>query len=812
MKFFLVSLRVFFSAALAALTLGVLVVAGAYVYVAPQMPEVDGLRDVQLQVPLRVFTRDGELMAEYGEQRREPVSVDEVPELMRLAFLAAEDERFEEHPGVDVVGLTRAAVNLISTREKTQGGSTITMQVARNFFLDRDKTYTRKITEIFVAMRIERELSKDEILELYLNKIFLGQRAYGVGAAAQIYYGKALDELTLPQIAMIAGLPQAPSAANPVTNPRRATARRNYVLGRMHDLGYISTEDFEAARQAPITARLHSAVVEVSAGHVAEMVRMEMVARYGEAAYEDGYRVYTTLDRDMQEEATRALRRGLITYDRRHGYRGPEAEVDLDEYPDEAARDRLLAGHPRAGGGLLAGLVTQVSSNSATVYVGQGEEIELNLAAMEWARPYIDASRVGNAPQRVSQVVSPGHVIRVMRGEGGEGWSLAQVPAVEGAIVALDPEDGAVRALVGGYDFFRSNFNRAVRAERQPGSAFKPFIYSAGLAHGHSPASVFNDAPVVVADISLDGDWRPRNYSGRFYGPTRLREALAHSRNLVSIRLLDEVGVERTLDFLGHFGFERSRHPSGLSLALGSGSVTPLELTRGFAVFANGGYRVDPWFLDRIEDPYGEVVFRTVPRRVCPPPCQVPAHPDGDLVAVEGAALDGSAAGTPAFVPAERTLPATNVYQMVSMLQDVITSGTGRRATALGRDDLAGKTGTTNDLRDAWFSGFNGDLVTSVWVGFDGYSSLGRRETGASAALPVWVDFMGKALEGRPERLPEEPRGMVTVRIDAETGKRVTHRTQRAIFETFTQDQLPHLGVEERSGPSRDEVTPDQIF
>ncbi|AHK80800.1 peptidase, partial [Ectothiorhodospira haloalkaliphila] len=460
MKFFLVSLRVFFSAALAALTLGVLVVAGAYVYVAPQMPEVDGLRDVQLQVPLRVFTRDGELMAEYGEQRREPVSVDEVPELMRLAFLAAEDERFEEHPGVDVVGLTRAAVNLISTREKTQGGSTITMQVARNFFLDRDKTYTRKITEIFVAMRIERELSKDEILELYLNKIFLGQRAYGVGAAAQIYYGKALDELTLPQIAMIAGLPQAPSAANPVTNPRRATARRNYVLGRMHDLGYISTEDFEAARQAPITARLHSAVVEVSAGHVAEMVRMEMVARYGEAAYEDGYRVYTTLDRDMQEEATRALRRGLITYDRRHGYRGPEAEVDLDEYPGEAARDRLLAGHPRAGGGLLAGLVTQASSNTATVYVGQGEEIELNLAAMEWARPYIDASRVGNAPQRVSQVVSPGHVIRVMRGEGGEGWSLAQVPAVEGAIVALDPEDGAVRALVGGYDFFRSNFNR----------------------------------------------------------------------------------------------------------------------------------------------------------------------------------------------------------------------------------------------------------------------------------------------------------------------------------------------------------------
>ena len=812
MKFFLVSLRVFFSAALAALTLGVLVVAGAYVYVAPQMPEVDGLRDVQLQVPLRVFTRDGELMAEYGEQRREPVSVDEVPELMRLAFLAAEDERFEEHPGVDVVGLTRAAVNLISTREKTQGGSTITMQVARNFFLDRDKTYTRKITEIFVAMRIERELSKDEILELYLNKIFLGQRAYGVGAAAQIYYGKALDELTLPQIAMIAGLPQAPSAANPVTNPRRAMARRNYVLGRMHDLGYISTEDFEAARQAPITARLHSAVVEVSAGHVAEMARMEMVARYGEAAYEDGYRVYTTLDRDMQEEATRALRRGLITYDRRHGYRGPEAEVDLDEYPDEAARDRLLAGHPRAGGGLWAGLVTQVSSNSATVYVGQGEEIELNLAAMEWARPYIDASRVGNAPQRVSQVVSPGHVIRVMRGEGGEGWSLAQVPAVEGAIVALDPEDGAVRALVGGYDFFRSNFNRAVRAERQPGSAFKPFIYSAGLAHGHSPASVFNDAPVVVADISLEGDWRPRNYSGRFYGPTRLREALAHSRNLVSIRLLDEVGVERTLDFLGHFGFERSRHPSGLSLALGSGSVTPLELTRGFAVFANGGYRVDPWFLDRIEDPYGEVVFRTVPRRVCPPPCQVPAHPDGDLVAVEGAALDGSAAGTPAFVPAERTLPATNAYQMVSMLQDVITSGTGRRATALGRDDLAGKTGTTNDLRDAWFSGFNGDLVTSVWVGFDDYSSLGRRETGASAALPVWVDFMGKALEGRPERLPEEPRGMVTVRIDAETGKRVTHRTQRAIFETFTQDQLPHLGVEERSGPSRDEVTPDQIF
>ncbi|MGM0678088.1 penicillin-binding protein 1A [Ectothiorhodospira marina] len=812
MKFFLVSLRVLVSAALAALTLGVVAVVGAYLYVAPQMPEVDTLREVHLQVPLRVFTRDGELMAEYGEQRREPVTVEEVPELMRLAFLAAEDERFEVHPGVDVVGLTRAAVNLVTTGEKTQGGSTITMQVARNFFLERDKTYTRKITEIFLAMRIERELSKDEILQLYLNKIYLGQRAYGVGAAAHVYYGVGLDGLTLPQIAMIAGLPQAPSAANPISNPRRAMARRNYVLGRMHELGFISSEDYEAAREAPITALLHSAEVEVSAGHVAEMVRMEMVARYGESAYTEGYRVYTTVDRAMQEQANLALRQGLMAYDQRHGYRGPEAQVDLDDHADEAARDRLLAGHPRAGGGLWAGLVTEVSDQAATVYMGQGEAIELDLAAMEWARPYRDASRVGNPPQRVSDVVSPGDVIRVMRGDEGGGWVLAQVPAVEGSIVALDPEDGAVRALVGGYDFYRSNFNRVMRAERQPGSAFKPFIYSAGLAHGFSPASIFNDAPVVVEDLSLEGDWRPRNYSGRFYGPTRLREALAHSRNLVSIRLLDEVGVEPTLAFIERFGFDRSRHPSGLSLALGSGSVTPLELTRGYAVFANGGYRVDPWFLDRIEGPYGEVVYRTVPRRVCSPPCQVPAHPDGDLVAVEGAALDGSAPDAPRFVPAERTLPATNAYQMVSMLQEVIASGTGRRAKALGRDDLAGKTGTTNDLRDAWFSGFNGDLVASVWVGFDDYSTLGRRETGGSLALPVWVDFMGKALEGRPERLPKEPRGMVTVRIDAETGKRVTHRTQQAIFETFTQDQLPDLGADERSGPSRGDVTPDQIF
>ncbi|MCG5501890.1 penicillin-binding protein 1A [Ectothiorhodospira lacustris] len=811
MRFLIKSLVLGLMAVFGVFTLGVLFTAAAYAYLAPQMPDVESLREVQLQVPLRVYSRDGLLMAEYGEQRREPIAIDDVPELMRLAFLAAEDDRFETHPGVDHVGLIRAAVNLLTTGEKTQGGSTITMQVARNFFLEREKTYTRKLTEIFLAIRIERELSKDEILELYLNKIFLGQRAYGVRAAAQVYYGVDVDALTLAQIATIAGLPQAPSRANPVTNPARAVARRNYVLGRMHELGYIDTAAFEAARQAPETARLHNPVVQVDAAHVAEMVRMDMVARFGDAAYTDGYRVYTSLDPAMQGAATRALRKGLMEYDLRHGYRGPEAEIDLRRHETDAALDRVLADYPRVAGQLWPGVVVEANAERATVYVGRGQRVTLNRAAVEWARPYVNESTRGPAPRGVSDVVRPGHVVRLLR-ESEDRWVLRQVPAVEGALVALDARDGALLALVGGYDFYRSNFNRAVRAERQPGSAFKPFIYSAALGHGFSPASVINDAPIVIDDVSLQGEWRPRNYSGRFYGPTRLREALAHSRNLVSIRLLDEVGVNRVHGYLGRFGLDPARHPRSLSMALGSGSVTPLELTRAYGVFANGGYRVEPWFIDRVEDAAGVVVLRSVPRRVCESPCRAPTLPDDQVAKLGMDGLTWPSGDGPAFLAAERAIPASNAYQMYSMMRDVVQSGTGGRARALGREDVAGKTGTTNELRDGWFAGFGGHIVSTAWVGLDQYTSLGRRETGGSTALPIWVDFMGEALKGQPQRRWSQPSGMVSLRIDAETGGRVTSRTQRTIFEAFTPEQLPPELPRDAPGPMADEHTPESIF
>ncbi|MFP4684123.1 MAG: penicillin-binding protein 1A [Ectothiorhodospira sp.] len=810
MKRFAAILRLLLTGLFVACLLGVLGVAGAYLYVAPRLPEVETLREIRLQVPLRVYTRDGALMAEYGAKRREPVAIGEVPLQLRQAFLAAEDDRFEEHPGVDFMGLTRAALNLLLTGEKTQGGSTITMQVARNFFLEREKTYERKIIEIFLALRIEQVLSKDEIMELYLNKIFLGHRAYGVGAAARIYYGVDVDGLTLPQAAMIAALPQAPSAVNPITNPQRALARRNYVLGRMHALGYISTEAFEVARAAPVTARLHRRRVEVGAEYLAEMVRREMVARYGDEAYTEGYRVHTTVDAGLQGRAEAALRRGLRAYDRRHGYRGPEARVDPAILGDVAALDRALEGYATVAGGLAPGIVTAADADSATVHVPAGVPVRLDRADVAWARPYLGSSSRGPEPRAVTDVLDAGDVVRLRRDED-EGWTLSQIPEVQGSLVALDPRDGSVRALAGGYDYFQSKFNRATEARRQPGSAFKPFVYSAALEHGFSPASVLNDAPVVLEDLSLDGDWRPRNYSGRFYGPTRLREALVHSRNLVSIRLLDRVGVETTRAFLERFGFDPSQQPSGLSLALGSGSVTPMALTRGYTVFANGGYRVDPWFIQRIEGPYGEVLHEAVPRRVCPPPCEMPRHPDAQLVALEGPALDASRPGAPEFLPAERVLPASNAYQITSMMQDVIRQGTGRRARSLDRDDLAGKTGTTNGLRDAWFSGYHPDLAVTTWVGFDDDDTLGRGETGSSAALPIWIDFMEGALKNLAERSLEPPSGMMTVRIDAETGVRASGHSRDSLFETLTPEQIKALERQERPAPPG-EVTPEQIF
>ena len=752
---------------------GAVALGAAYYYLEPELPQIDNLRDVRLQVPLKVFSREGKLIAEFGEQRRNPLDYEQIPKRMVQAFLAAEDSNFFEHPGVDYRGLMRAGVQLALTGEKRQGGSTITMQVARNFYLSSQKTYTRKLSEIFLALRIENELAKQEILELYLNKIYLGHRAYGVGAAARVYYGKSVDELDLAQTAMIAGLPKAPSNFNPITNPPRAIERRNYVLGRMLELGYIDRAEHDQAVAAPVTASRYAPVIEVEAPYVAEMVRAEMVERFGEDAYTGGYSVYTTLIGRDQAAANRGVREALDDYSERHGYYGPEGR--LDPLPaDTAALDAALADRPSVGE-LRPAIVTGVDEIGATIYLGNGERGTVAWEQMKWAQPFINTDRRGSAPKRPEDVVKPGDIVRVKAVEVKQqpAWRLAQIPRVAGALVALDPEDGAIRALVGGYDFYYSKFNRVTQARRQPGSGFKAFIYSAALENGFTPASLINDAPVVFEDPSLEGDWRPENYSGKFFGPTRLRYALTKSRNLVSIRLLRSMGVEAALRHIAKFGFNPDELPHNLSLALGSADVTPLQMASGYAILANGGFRVDPYFIERIEQDGSGVVFEAAPKRVCRD-C-----PE----AAEGEPASGA--------HAPRVLDARNRYLMYSMMQDVIREGTATKARELGRKDLAGKTGTTNDQRDAWFNGFNQHLVANAWVGFDDNSKLGRGEVGGKAALPAWMVFMREALKGDPEEEPEMPEGMVTVRIDPRTGARATASTEGAIFEVFRAEEAP---------------------
>jgi len=809
--------------ALAMCTAGVLMAGGAYLYLAPKLPSIESLKDVRLQVPLRVYTRDSKLIAEFGEKRRAPVKIEEVPELMVKAVLAAEDDRYFEHPGVDYQGILRAAFHLVKTGEKGQGGSTITMQVARNFFLSSEKTFLRKLNEIFLALKIERELTKEEILELYLNKIYLGNRAYGVAAAAQVYYGKPIDQLDIAQMAMIAGLPKAPSRYNPIVNPQRAVVRRNYVLGRMHSLGSIDDATYQLTSNAPVSATLHGLTVQLDAPYVAEMVRNEMVERFGNDTYTVGYNVYTTVNARLQQVASGALRGALLAYDRRHGYRGPEGHVTLEEQAEADAWRQALGGYATVGG-LVPGLVVATAEQSVAVYVPEVGVVEILWPGLSWARPYIDVNRRGPAPRRAGEVVAAGDIVRLE--DQGEGqWRLSQVPQAEGALVSLDPRDGSILALVGGFDYYHSKFNRAVQAERQPGSSFKPFIYSAALEQGFTAASLINDAPVVFEDPGLEAAWRPENYSGKFYGPTRLRLALTKSRNLVSIRLLRSIGVGVALDYAARFGFRTELLPRDLSLALGSGTVAPLELARGYAVFANGGYLIDPYLIDRIEGPDGAVIMRAEPATVCPE-CELELARPAPTEGMDSAALppaDGDPALPGAELPAasmrlaKRVVEARNAYLMTSMMRDVIRYGTGRRALRLGRKDLAGKTGTTNDQRDAWFSGFNSDIVATAWVGFDKTQPLGDRETGSRAALPMWNAFMREALKGMVERPLQQPPGLVSVRIDPETGLLAGVDHPKAQFETFRSEFVPKRGAEagaaaSSAGPGSAAAPTEQLF
>lgn len=850
---------------LAAVTTGALLLGAVYITVASGLPDIEQLRDVELQEPLRVYAADGELLAEYGSQRRIPLALDDIPEQLQQAFIAAEDERFFRHPGVDAMGLIRAAWNLVTTGTKTQGGSTITMQVARNFFLTRERTYIRKIREIFLALRMERELSKEEILELYLNKIFLGQRAYGVGAAAQTYFGKPVGELTLAESALIAGLPTAPSRYNPVASPRHAAGRRAYVLRRMHELGWIDSEQQEAALATPVTTTTHRTAVAAEAAYIGEMARLEAAERFGDDVYSGGYRVYTTVDAEDQQTAVDSLRHSLLAYERRQGYAGVAGSVDVERLPDVAELQRRIAfadmdvvdegdGEIRvldqadAGygpfelddllaetgrvGDLEPAIVLAVGDEEITVYRRRGRIDPLAFATMEWARPRREDGATGPAPEAPEDIVQRGDVIHVKAGGDGS-LALAQVPTVQGALVALDPSDGSIRALMGGYDFSRSKFNRVTQARRQPGSAFKPFIFSAALARGYSAATLVNDAPVVFDDPALEDTWRPENYSGRVFGPTRLREALVHSRNLVSIRILLQIGIPYAVDYIERFGFPAQSMPRDLTLALGSGAITPLQITTGIAMFANGGHRVEPYLIRRIEGRDGEVLYRANPARVCPDPCAelddfaddaVTTIGTDDDVAVEADVVAGQEdapdeladvgvpdrAAAPEFRAAERMIDGRNAYIVRSMMRDVVRRGTARSARALGRDDLAGKTGTTDDLLDAWFVGFQDSLVASAWVGHDELRPLGRNETGARAALPMWSQFMAGALAGVDEYWPDLPAGMVTVRIDPETGEYADDDVSGAMFEVFRAEEAPEEPTDDDR--VRDNGDADSLF
>ena len=763
------------------------------------------LKNVQLQTPMQVFTKDGLLINQFGEKRRIPVTIDQIPEPLLQAFLATEDNRFYDHIGIDPIGIVRSALVLISTGEKKQGASTITMQLARNFFLTREKAYIRKVKEIFIAIHIENLLSKDEIFELYLNKIELGNRAFGIGAAAQVYYGKELKELTLAQMAMIAGLPKAPSALNPIRNPKRAKARRNVVLGRMLDEKYISRAQYNEATNQPITAYFHGAEIDLYAPYISEMVRAEMVSRYGiDKAYNSGFKVYTSVESNIQQAAQTALVNNLHAYDMRHGFRGPEAILWDPQTEPTPSDSKLLNILKEANelGPLKAAAVLNVSDRSAEVILKSGERTTLTWDNLKWARKFITRYRQSFAPEAASDILTPGMQIWLRKNDDNS-YILSQIPEAASAIVSLDPQDGRIKAIVGGYSFEQSQYNRAVQAKRQVGSNIKPFIYSAALEKGYTLASILNDAPINQWDKSQGVAWRPKNSPAIYNGPIRIRRALAQSKNVISVRLLRGVGLQRTADHLLKFGFADEDINRSESLALGSASITPLELARGMSTFANGGHLIEPYFISEIQDAMGNTLFKTNPTVICDDEATTPSS----LMLSEQVA--------PNCAP--QIISKQNAFLIASAMNSAIWgggswshktgwSGTGWRAQALKRRDLSGKTGTTNDSVDTWFTGFNRDVMTSVWVGFDnpgntlgrstynnnlGSGQISGAESGAKTAQPAWVDFMRVALDGKPAAPIEPPEGLVSIRIDLETGLLSHKNDYTSRFEYFEKGTAP---------------------
>jgi penicillin-binding protein 1A len=733
--------------------IGTLVFGFAALVTIRALPSLESLTDYRPKVPLRVYSAEGILIGEFGEERRQVVKIDSVPLRLKQAILAAEDDRFYQHGGVDYTGILRAAYSNFTSGGLRQGASTITMQVARNFFLTKEKTLNRKFSEALLAFKIEHSLSKDQILELYFNQIYLGQRSYGFAAAAQVYFGKSLNRINLAEAAMLAGLPKAPSRFNPVVNPQRARARQVYVLRRMRDLGYIPNEEFEQAEKQPMQIiRRESQEYALRADYVAEMARQAMYQRYHEDAYTRGYKVYTTIRFLDQEAAYNAVRQGVLDYDDRHGYRGPEAVIKLSA--GDLKREEILEEALQEvtdSDGILAAVALEASPKRVKAYRKGGEIIEIKGDGLKFAEKFLTAKPAAN-----QQVIRPGSLIRVHKKEKGT-WEITQLPQVEASLVAINPHDGAIRAMVGGFDFNRNQFNHVTQAWRQPGSSFKPFIYSASLEKGFTPATVINDAPLsFTAEETGSDQWDPRNFGDSYDGPLRMREALARSKNLVSIRILQAIDVQYAQDYVTRFGFDPKQHPAYLAMALGAGSVTPMQMAVGYAAFANGGFLISPYLIQRVEDINGNVVEQSKPP------------------------LAGE--------NAKQIIDPRNAFLMSSMMRDVVQRGTATRAKQLGRNDLAGKTGTTSNYVDAWFCGYQPDLVAIAWIGFDNPKSLGDNETGGRAALPIWMNYMDKALKGVPVASYSPPSGITTARINPETGLRGNGAT---LEEYFMEEQLP---------------------
>ncbi|HAS8155950.1 PBP1A family penicillin-binding protein [Vibrio vulnificus] len=804
--------------ALICIILGVTTIFGFYQYVKPELPDVATLKNVELQTPMQVFSQDGKLIAQFGEKRRIPVTYDQIPQSLIHALIATEDSRFYDHYGIDPIGITRAALVVAMSGSAKQGASTITQQLARNFFLSNEKKLMRKVKEIFIAIHIEQLLSKQEIMELYVNKIFLGYRSYGFGAAARVYFGKDLQDLSLSEIATLAGMPKAPSTLNPIYSLERATNRRNVVLMRMLDEKYITQEEYDAARAETLISQFHGAEIEVSAPYVAELARAWMVQQYGEEkAYTSGMNVYMTIDSKLQAAANKAAIDNLLAYDERHGYRGEESVLWKagEAAWDEAKMDEHLSNQPTYGE-LIPAIVTNVEGKNATIWVKREQSQTIAWSGMNWARKFITDERQGSAPNSAQDILAPGEQIWVRKvvttddkGESQKSWHLSQVPNANTAFIAMNPDNGAVLSLVGGFNFVHNKFNRATMSVRQVGSSIKPFIYSAAIDKGMTLATLINDAPINKWDESQGTAWRPKNSPPTYIGPTRLRIGLATSKNVMAVRTLREVGLDETREYLTRFGFELDQLPRSETIALGAGSLTPMKMAQGFSVFANGGYYVEPYYISHIEDPYGNVVFESQPQTICQQDC---------TVATEAVVENENGESTEITQPfAKQVISEQNAFIMREMMYSNIWgggnwregtgwNGTGWRAQTLGRRDIGGKTGTTNDSKDAWYNGYGPGVVAISWVGFDDHSrTLGKTttnanldgkqtsgaESGAKTALPAWIDFMKLALEGVPEHEKVLPANIVRVRIDRETGLLTNKTDDSAMFEYFIKGTEP---------------------